>query len=109
MEKSKMPLSKNKTRVNVYLDNDEYKSVSNWCKYNKVSLSSLYVMLTQKFLENENNNLNTWTLKNKLAKTSNNKIEMDKFDIVNDSSRDDYDLFKALMFNIENSEYMNGF
>lgn len=109
MEKSKMPIGKNKTRVNVYLENDEYKSIAKWCKNNKVSISSIYVMLTKKFLENENNNLNTWTLKNKLAKTSNNELEIDEFKTINDWTRDDYDPFKALLFNIENCEHMNGF
>ncbi|MEL7641521.1 MAG: hypothetical protein AAGU21_17950 [Solidesulfovibrio sp.] len=105
-----MPLSKNKTRVNVYLDNDEYKSVSKWCKSNKISISSLYVMLTRQFIENENSNLNTWTLINKPTKiTNNNKIEVNESEIINDWRRDDYDPFKALMHNIQNNEYMNGF
>lgn len=104
-----MPLSKNKTRVNVYLNNDEYKSIAKWCKYNKVSISSLYAMMTKQFIASENSNSNTWILTNIKSETHNNKIEMDEFDFVNDSSRDDYDPFKALIYNLENNEYMNGF
>lgn len=109
METNKMPLSKNKTRVNVYLDNNDYKAISKWCKANKVSISSLYVMLTRQFIESENNNLNTWTFINRPAKISNNIIEMDESEIINDWTRDDYDPFKALLYNLENNEYMNGF
>jgi len=106
-----MPLSRNKVKVNVYLTREQHKLISNWAKDNGVSVSSLYCTFTKNFLQQEENGENSWILvnKNNNRKISNFKAETqkDEFDIIKDNFNNNE--FDILMYNIEHSEYMNGF
>lgn len=106
-----MPASKNTKRVNVYLSSSQYNAICAFAKFQKVSISSLYVMLTNSFLSSENNQSNTWTLstpENKplteLTPTDKSYITTDQLtEIINDNTRDDYAMEIASVWNLFNN------
>lgn len=105
MEKNKMPIGKNKTRINVYLENSDYALISKWCKHNNVSISSLYNMLTIQFIKNEHDGENTYILtsskKKPLKKVKNTDQPYE--DYINDHTRPDYNWLDAALYNLNHN------
>lgn len=97
-----MPLSNKKTRINVYLTNEQYAKILQWTKSQGISISSLYCLLTDTFLDGETSKTNTWTLNNRpqLPTYKVNKIKSES-EIINDYNNPNYNAYKAALYNLE--------
>lgn len=100
--KIQMPISSDKTRINVYLSNDQYAKILQFTRRQSISISSLFCMLADTFLDGEASRTNTWTLNNRppLQPTKVNKNKSES-EIINDFSRDDYNPYFAAMYNLD--------